>query len=51
MRTEGIPVGRIGHPEDIAAAVSFFAGEDWSFTSGQVLYVAGGRRRDGQRGS
>ena len=39
---EAIPVGRAGQPEDIAAAVSFFAREDASFTSGQVLYVAGG---------
>ena len=39
---EGIPAGRSGQPEDIAAAVSFFAREEASFTSGQVLYVAGG---------
>ena len=39
---EATPVRRIGRPEDIAAAVSFFAREDASFTSGQVLYVAGG---------
>ena len=37
-----IPVGRIGQPQDIAAAVSFFAREESSFVSGQVLYVAGG---------
>jgi len=37
-----IPVGRAGQPEDIAAAVAFFVREDASFTSGQVLYVAGG---------
>jgi 3-oxoacyl-[acyl-carrier protein] reductase len=37
-----IPVNRIGLPEDIANAVSFFAGEDAGFVSGQVLYVAGG---------
>ncbi len=39
-----IPVGRVGQPEDIAAAVSFFCREDSSFVSGQVLYVAGGPR-------
>jgi 3-oxoacyl-[acyl-carrier protein] reductase len=37
-----IPVARIGLPEDIAHAVSFFASEGASFVSGQVLYVAGG---------
>jgi len=37
-----IPVGRVGQPEDIAAVVSFFAREDSSFVSGQVVYVAGG---------
>ncbi|UOE42817.1 3-oxoacyl-ACP reductase FabG [Agromyces larvae] len=39
-----IPVGRAGQPEDIAAAVSFFASEEAGFVSGQVLYVAGGPR-------
>ncbi|MGX2998452.1 3-oxoacyl-ACP reductase FabG [Streptomyces sp. JNUCC 64] len=38
----GIPVGRVGRPEDIAHAVAFFAGEAAGFVSGQVLYVAGG---------
>nr|BFE55564.1 hypothetical protein GCM10020063_000900 [Dactylosporangium thailandense] len=42
MRAAQIPVGRVGQPADIAAAVSFFVGEDASFVSGQVLYVAGG---------
>jgi 3-oxoacyl-[acyl-carrier protein] reductase len=37
-------VGRVGQPEDIAAMVSFFAREDASFVSGQVIYVAGGPR-------
>jgi 3-oxoacyl-[acyl-carrier protein] reductase len=41
---EKIPVGRVGQPEDIAAVVSFFAREDASFVSGQVIYVAGGPR-------
>ena len=39
---KNIPVGRIGKPEDIANAVLFFADEQSSFVSGQVLYVAGG---------
>ena len=39
-----IPVARVGQPDDIAATVSFFAREDASFVSGQVIYVAGGPR-------
>ncbi|MET0736353.1 MAG: SDR family oxidoreductase [Microbacterium sp.] len=39
-----IPVGRPGHPDDIAAAVSFFCSEGAGFVSGQVLYIAGGPR-------
>lgn len=41
---EQIPVGRPGHPDDIAHAVSFFCSEGAGFISGQVLYVAGGPR-------
>jgi 3-oxoacyl-[acyl-carrier protein] reductase len=37
-----IPVQRVGKPEDIAAAIAFFTGEQAGFISGQVLYVAGG---------
>lgn len=37
-----IPVRRVGQPQDIAAAIAFFASEEASFVSGQVLYVAGG---------
>jgi 3-oxoacyl-[acyl-carrier protein] reductase len=37
-----IPVGRAGHPDDIANTVSFFVGEQAGFVSGQVIYVAGG---------
>ncbi|GAA0523325.1 3-oxoacyl-ACP reductase [Saccharopolyspora subtropica] len=37
-----IPVARVGQPEDIANAVSFFVDERSGFVSGQVLYVAGG---------
>ena len=37
-----IPVGRVGTPVDVAAAVAFLAGEDAGFISGQVPYVAGG---------
>jgi 3-oxoacyl-[acyl-carrier protein] reductase len=37
-----ITVGRVGIPEDIAAAVSFFVREDPGYVYGQVLYAAGG---------
>ena len=37
-----IPMRRLGQPEDVAAAVKFFAGREASFITGQVLYVCGG---------
>jgi NAD(P)-dependent dehydrogenase (short-subunit alcohol dehydrogenase family) len=37
-----IPVGRIGMPADIAAAVAFFLADDASFVTGQMLNVCGG---------
>lgn len=37
-----IAVGRVGNPEDIAHAISFFVAKQSCFVSGQVLYVAGG---------
>ena len=36
------PVGRVGQPEDIAHAVSFFASEGAGYVTGQVLNVSGG---------
>ena len=41
-REKEIPVRRAGAPEDIAAMVAFFVGEDAGFVSGQVIFVAGG---------
>ena len=43
-RVKEIPVRRSGKPEDIAAAILFFASEEAGFVNGQVLYVAGGPR-------
>ena len=37
-----IPVGFLGEPEDVAAAVSFFVSEKARFVTGQILYVCGG---------
>lgn len=39
---EETPLGRLGTPEDIAAAVSFLAGEQAGFITGQVLTCDGG---------
>lgn len=39
---EETPMARIGLPEDVAAAVGFFAGKDASFITGQTLCVDGG---------
>ena len=44
QRVQSIPVGRAGWPEDVAAAILYFASEEAAFVSGQVLYVAGGPR-------
>ena len=37
-----IPIGRLGKPEDTAAAVCFFASEEAGFITGAVLDVNGG---------
>ena len=37
-----IPMARLGQPEDVARAVAFFAAEDASYITGQVLCVDGG---------
>lgn len=39
----GIPMGRYGEPEDIAAAVVFMASPAASWITGQCLYVTGGK--------
>ena len=37
-----VPLGRMGKPEDIAAAVKFLASEDAGYITGQVIAVNGG---------
>ena len=37
-----VPVGRMGTPEDVANAVSFFCDDRASFVTGQTLFVCGG---------
>lgn len=39
---KGIPVGRIGTPEDIAKTVAFLASDGASYINGQVIAVDGG---------
>ncbi|MDD2729652.1 2-hydroxycyclohexanecarboxyl-CoA dehydrogenase [Malikia sp.] len=37
-----IPLGRLGQPDDLASAIAFFASDDASFITGQVISVSGG---------
>lgn len=37
-----IPMGRVGQPNEIAAAIEFFLSEDAGFITGQTLFVDGG---------
>ncbi|MFI9489894.1 SDR family NAD(P)-dependent oxidoreductase [Promicromonospora sp. NPDC052451] len=36
------PMGRLGRPEEVAAAAAYLAGDDASFVTGSELYVDGG---------
>ncbi|MDX8402242.1 MAG: 3-oxoacyl-ACP reductase FabG [Mariprofundaceae bacterium] len=40
--TAKVPLGRLGAPEDVAAAVAFLAGPDAGYITGHVLHVNGG---------
>ncbi len=37
-----IPIKRMGTPEEIAAAVAYFASDDSAYTTGQIIDVSGG---------
>lgn len=37
------PMGRIGHPDEVAGVAAFLASEDSSYITGQTIYVDGGR--------
>lgn len=42
QRSQKIPLGRLGRPEEVAAAIAFLASEDSSFVTGHNLVVDGG---------
>jgi 3-oxoacyl-[acyl-carrier protein] reductase len=39
---QAVPLGRLGRPEEVAAAVSYLCSEDAGYVTGQVLSVNGG---------
>jgi len=39
---KGVPLRRLGRPEDVAGAVAFFASEEASFVTGNIIVVDGG---------
>ena len=42
----GIPLGRLGLPEEVAAAVAFLASEESSYVTGSTIHVNGGMYLD-----
>ncbi len=42
-----IPLGRIGRPDDLPGAILFFASDDASYVTGQILSVSGGLTMNG----
>jgi len=42
QRASGIPLGRLGLPEEIAKTCAFLASDDSSFITGQTIHVNGG---------
>ena len=42
LKYEKLPMGRYGHPHDVAGAVYFFCSDDSKYVTGQTLLVDGG---------
>ena len=42
LRASGIPLGRLGLPEELAKVCAFLASDDASFITGQTIHVNGG---------
>jgi len=42
MLAAGVPLGRIGTPEDVAGTVLFLASRDGSYVTGSIIAVDGG---------
>jgi NAD(P)-dependent dehydrogenase (short-subunit alcohol dehydrogenase family) len=40
--TQAVPAGRVGRPEEVAAAVAFLVSEDAAYVNGATLAVDGG---------
>lgn len=40
--TQGVPMKRVGRPEEVSAAVVFLASDESSYTTGSTIYVDGG---------
>jgi 3-oxoacyl-[acyl-carrier protein] reductase len=40
--SEGVPLRRVGEPDDVAGTIAYLCSDDASYVSGQVIYIRGG---------